>query len=785
MDFNEVTTVFNPHLSSTMVMYAVRPTTIWTLRSDSSICVFKRSNPKVFSKFPFDGHDPNTAKMSVDDLGEKCVIFWDRLPILFFSLATGTVCELSKINSAFHPTSACWITLTGNVPAVLVGSLVGEVLLVSSDEEHNCNVLYTFNEPLTIREIYAHVEGDYKMVFLLVNEQVYTFISQEPIDKVFSSGSFNKVLILGEANANTQIDHRLTLDTLDGCLRLSALHFLGIISFKVSQKSNGTFTFEQTIMEVDTSNATSFEFCPLGLLIVLEKNILLLSDSKPKASLPMSGVQYIASDEKGLVLFKDDEIVTVPIKGLRTYIAKKAVRQKDFKYALAVAQDDPIKFFVLQKQIEKMPQEKIGPYVISLKWTINEVASSLGLESKAMLFYLRELLKNVICKERKKQRVAVIDWVFQLHSSFYPELEPEFIDFIKTYGKEMDPKAVYNRLDEIGFDKGLNVFAELTNDNTKTVDNMLLASKKDEALKYIEKLRNNSEVVAETLIRLLITNHEEVKNFMINNKLKLTLDYSLPILAHMPSIAHQVVSNYPRDDLTLILLVLSLCINHLDERIIQLMNVNINKIDLILRFANSYNCFAAAARILVRMGQPRLAVRVAMKVSLGYTNTLLITITDTQMQKEAWMELLHIVAPEEREKALTRVISSHLFTFEELIDIIDDDAFLFQYSDEMLNAVTELEKDAETIYYAVNFRPVTANDFPVQYDEGCCICQLPLLGTKFSAFPCGHKMHTECLEKFVQKIREAHPDNEIGALDSCPLCGIHSVETALQPFDYL
>ena len=54
----------------------------------------------------------------------------------------------------------------------------------------------------------------------------------------------------------------------------------------------------------------------------------------------------------------------------------------------------------------------------------------------------------------------------------------------------------------------------------------------------------------------------------------------------------------------------------------------------------------------------------------------------------------------------------------------------------------------------MRFPDVRAPDFPIGYEEGCCFCQLPLLGTKFTAFPCGHKMHRSCLEQYIEKIKQ-------------------------------
>ena len=80
--------------------------------------------------------------------------------------------------------------------------------------------------------------------------------------------------------------------------------------------------------------------------------------------------------------------------------------------------------------------------------------------------------------------------------------------------------------------------------------------------------------------------------------------------------------------------------SHLNEKVVQLMITNNKHLDLIYRVASKFDCFVEAAKILVKMQQPKLAVRVAMKVNLEYTNALMSTITDTKMQKEAWVELL-------------------------------------------------------------------------------------------------------------------------------------------------
>ena len=808
MKFDDFVTVFNPQISSEMVVYAVRPTTIWTLWSDSSICVFKRSNPKIYSKFPFDGLDPRMAKMSVDDLGEKCVIYWDRLPILFFSLATGTVSTVPNVTSAFHPTAACWISIPGQAPAVLMGSLVGEIMMISSTEGHESTFLYIFSETQTIREMYAYCKDDMKMVFLLIKEQVYTFISNQPLQLIFEKGPSNKVLILGETSENVVIDHRLSLDTLCGDLRLSALHQLGIISFTAHQRPNGTIDFEQTITEFSITNTASFQVCQWGILLAFENNVVLMSNSKPKASLPLKGVKFMHFDSKGLVIFTADGIKTISISNLRTYLVHNAVDHNDFNYALYVAQDDPIKSYVLKKQIDKMPISKVGSYIYSLKWPLSEVSQALGLDSKPTLLYLCEMIKH-IPKTKKKHRKALVNLALHLHSSFYPDLEDEFLAFLEDNHEDLDPQATYNRLSEISFTKGIIKYATIIDDPEIIIDQKLIQCQstkeetnientqsdttenskeeqnytKKEVFQFLSELQNHNNIVAETLIRLLKTNFKEVEQFLLNHKFKLKSDESLPVLIQLPKIAHNFLSDYTKDPTSLSLLIVSLCLSSLNDRLIQLcMNMWTN-LDFLFRFTSSFQCNAASARILIKMNQPKLAVRFGMKVGLDYCNNLLSLIRDQTIKKKAWIEFLHDIPPEEKEKALTRAISTHILTFEEIIDIISDDSFLYEYSDEMLSAVTELEKDAETTHYVTRFQNIRAPDFSIGFEEGCCFCQLPLLGTKFTAFPCGHKMHRNCLDQMVEKMRIAHPDQEIQPLDSCPFCGMFSVETSSQSFD--
>ena len=820
MNLDNFITVFNPQLSSKMVGYAVRPTTIWTIWSDSSICVFKRSNPKIYNKFPFDGLDPYSAKISVDDLGEKCVIYWDRLPILFFSLATGVVTTVPNITSSFHPTAACWISIPGEPPAILMGSLVGEILMISSSENHESTYLYIFPETQTIREMYAYCEDDLKMVFLLIQEQVYTFISNQPLQLIFEKGPSNKVLILGETSENVIIDHRLSLDTLDGNLRLSALHQLGIISFKAYKRPNGTIDFEQTITEYSIANTVTFQVCQWGILLAFEKNILLMYNSKPKASLHINGVKFMHFDNKGLVLFAVDEIKTIPIRDLRRYLVYTAVNHKDFNYALFVAQNDPIKSYVLKKQIDSKPLSEVGSYIYSLKWPLNDVTQALGLNSKPTLFYLCEMIKH-IPKEKKKHRKALVNLALHLYTSFYPDLEEEFLTFIEDNYEDLDQHIIYKRLSEISFTKGIIKYATIIDDPNTILNNMFLESSlnkneeenKDkqenqnpfpqeeennqnqeqidnknnsnkEIFQYLSELKNHNNIITETLIRLLKTNFHEVEQFLLNHKLKLKNAESLPVLIHTPAIAHYLISDFTKDPTSLSLLVVSLCMSKLNDRLIQLcMNMWTN-LDFLFRFSSSFQCDAASARILIKMNQPKLAVRFGMKVGLDYCNNLLTLIRDPIIKKKAWIEFLHDISTEEKEKALTRVMSAHILTFEEIIDIISDDSFLFEYSDEMLSAVTELEKDAETTHYVTKFQNVRAPDFPIGYEESCCFCQFPLLGTKFTAFPCGHKMHRNCLDQMIEKMRIEHPEQaHFDPLDSCPFCGMFSVETSSQSFN--
>lgn len=780
MNFENIINVFNPYLTSSLIKYAVRPTTIWTLRSDSTLFVFKRSNLKTFSKFPFDGPDPSLAKISVDALGEKCVIFWDRPPILFFSLATGEFSIIQDIKTSFYPSAACWMPTTNGSSDILFGSITGEILSISSDENHEVKSLYTMPNGQLIRELHSHVNGDMKMIFVNIEEQILTFYGTSDIEQIFQKGPSNKVIVLFGTEQQNPNSKRIILDTYEGSIRLSVLHMLGVMSYVAQMDGNRLINYDQKVSEFDITNVVAIETCQWGFLVVFDKNILFFYESKPKASLPISNVRHISCDNIGLVLFTDEEIITISTKSFLHYIVHDAVKHKLFDYALYLSQNDSIRFYVLKKQIEKMFPEKVGKYLISLKWSINDIVKAVGLDSTATLAYLTEYIVN-LPKTMKKQRFAMINWAFQLHSKFYPQMEQQFIKFLQDYGQEMPKEEIYHVLDEINFQNGIIEFAKVINDEQKIINQIIAYKDINDVLNYLASI-NNSKLISLTLQRLIETRKKEVIDFLNNNYLKIVTEDQLPLVSFVPETASQIFNEFTTDKTARTMMMISMCMNHLDDRIIQLLSRSKTDFPFLYRFSNYFECHQAVSRILIRLHKSKQAVRVALKFGSSSVHNFLASIKDTETQKDAWTEYVNNIKGEERDRAINRLIATNLFTFEELIDVIGDDSFLYEYADEMLQAVKKMEKDAETIYYRTHFHQVRAPDFPISYAETCRFCSLPLLGTKFVAFPCGHVMHKECLHKMVDEVRKHHPDDEIGDMESCPICGIISVETVLQPF---
>lgn len=782
MNFEEITNIFNPYLSSKMIGFAVRPTTIWTLRSDSTLYVFKRSNPKVFSKFPFDGLDAVLAKISVDKLGEKCVIFWDRLPVLYFSLATGQFTVIPNIKPSFYPSAACWMTDSDGSSKILFGSITGEIMSIASDEDHSIEYLHVMPRGQTIRELHSHVINNIKMIFVNVDDQIITFYGSGNLKQIFEKGPSNKVIVLLTSDIQTgvEMESKILLDTYEGKLRLSTFHTLGVISYYAHIDGERLANYEQKISEIDISNVATFETCPWGFLIGLEKNILFLYNLKPKASLPIQNVKQIHCDYNGLVLFTENEIITITMKSFLHYLVHDAIRHKLFDYALTLAGNDSIKYYVLRKQVEKMNYDKIGSYIVTLKWKLNEIVQAIGMDTIPTLMYLIEVI-NLMPKTRTKQRLSLIFWTFQLFCKFYPNFDKQFLKFLHDYATDLPKSETYEILKEINCKEGIIEFAKALDDKQKIVNLLISNIEPTEILEYLSSIKD-SHLISYSLLRMITSNSDKVKEFLVANALKILTIDQLPLLSLIPTVASTVLTDFSSDNLVKNIYMISLCMNHQDERIIQILKRSKPDYALLYRFTKTFECNQAESNILIRLNKPKQAVRVAMKFGTKFVNNFLAGIKDTAAQKAAWSEFVHNISGDERNKAINRLIATNLFTFEELIDVIGDDTYLYEYADEMLSAVKLMEKESETVYFTTNFHNVRAPDFPLSYIDTCHYCPLPLLGTKFTAFPCGHKMHKECLRKAIDEIRSLHPDEHIDDLESCPVCGMFSVETVSQPF---
>lgn len=291
--------------------------------------------------------------------------------------------------------------------------------------------------------------------------------------------------------------------------------------------------------------------------------------------------------------------------------------------------------------------------------------------------------------------------------------------------------------------------------------------KADGAIVELSKM-NDQTKAAKFLTRLIKSDIEKVKRYARKNKRRIPMRSLLPVLAFLQPIAHEFVTEYMDDPETISLLVIALCNNKETNELVRL-PAHRFPLTYVYRFTTRFGCTEAAAKVLVRMGRPRDAVRTAHNVSEAFENLLIASIKNTEQQKLAWLELFAVSDAAKKPAVLSRIMATGLFTFEDLINIFDDDALLYEYGDDMTDAVRTLERGSEVVSFDTVFPETTAGAFQLHVGDCCPECLQPLLGTRFAAFPCGHRLHTRCLQRvFVARTGgDGH-----GFLDSCPICGM-------------
>jgi len=762
---SEYLTKYQQSLNKVIISYAIRPSTFWTLCADSSLVIFQRNNPSIFSRYQFDVHDPKKAKMVVDNQGDRCILFWERLPVLMFSVYNPIFIEVPIVKT-FSPLCACWISESYENISFILGTNNGEVLNIFYDETYQTSILFVLPDPSPIYEIHLYL-SEIKIVFVFLEDKILSFSGRQSLELIFGNGPSNRVLFIGKSPSSSI--NRAYTDSCKGMCRLSASHELGIISFTANDCSNDQVRFSQDISEIDIHQMSCFIVFSLGTLVALEKNLILMYKSKPKASIPISGVKFMSFDSNGLVFFTDSEIITMPLLKIKEYLVHLFLKQKDFPFALFIAGNDEMKYQVVREQMEKLPLSSIGSFLLNLNWTFHEISEFIGLKNYHFLLYLKALVKK-LGEDKCRLRITLLNFIFHIHISLYPQYDSEFLGFIAEYFHSFQLEWTIKQFNEIGFVRGVESITELNKSTEECVNYYLSNNMIDKALELLPSILNSKKLNG-LLIRVLRSDTSKVSKFVIQNKFNISLDTISSVLVHIPDCAAQIISGATIPISMAALSIWSFCLFKNEQSIITLLKRGVNP-SFLFRYCIHYDCFEAASQVLLWMKFPKNAVRIAHRVSYSYAHHLVETISDSKLQKEGWIQLIQLSIGEQRENLVKHLIKTSVFEFVELIDCINDDEPFYTFSEQMLNAVRSIESYQKETSFVTSFPPPKSSSYVVESKDACQLCGKTVLGCDFIRFPCSHMIHNSCIKTELESYKRKGDIYE-----SCPICGFISVSS--------
>ncbi|CAH0397716.1 unnamed protein product [Chilo suppressalis] len=183
-----------------------------------------------------------------------------------------------------------------------------------------------------------------------------------------------------------------------------------------------------------------------------------------------------------------------------------------------------------------------------------------------------------------------------------------------------------------------------------------------------------------------------------------------------------------------------------------------------LRLCREKNLSQACVKLSALLELWEAAVELALQVDLALAKTIADMPQDTETQRQMWLNIAeHVITKnQDLKEAMSFLKECPLIKIEDILpffsDVVTIDHFrepicqsLEEYNNQIEELKSEMEDATKSAEYVrgeiVSFRGRSAL---VAASEACSLCDIALLLRPFYLFPCGHRLHADCLLAEVQ-----------------------------------
>jgi len=756
MTFTEYCRLYPLSIEGSSIITAVRPKTIWFLRSDSAIYVFNRDTMSVLTSFSFTSSQYKEAKMFVDDDGEKCFLMFPSHILIYMSLSNNEMTSIS-LPKGIIANTGCWIKQSNSLPLFLIGTKQGEVILVNPGSNRKPCFLYKTSGSAQIEEIIC-ISDNFCLIFLLVQEKLLCFFGYDQIEVIFSQGPAKQIVFLGSLQKT--VFPRIKPDYSAGKNSIAAIVPYGVLLISAIETGHNSLHFKQSIVDADVSNVLSFERCDLGTLISSETGVTFLSNSALRLNLPLPDIYSLYSDNKQVLLFTQCEIISFPYSDFKKMLCSEAISHGDPKFAIEMAGSISDPWFLAS--LSKLSFNEITSFFSLLEQRFSDVIKTFSVYPILLNAYLMAMLRK-LSKRNVRAMTSISLYIFHTFVALYPNFEIEFLDFINLYGSILPKDSSYFYLNSIGFTSGLISMAKIRKDDNCLINEYISKSDYGSLFEVLNR-QIDPKIVINVISRV---KHTEQMKVFISKNLKFDPLSIVPVLANNIDISSSLIHASSYHPILILIRIVSFAKQKsIDElnNIVSMYNPN-----FIFREAQYNNLLPVAVQIAIDQQRYYLAVKLSMNEGYGFIKNC-IDRHPKKAGKKALYKAAHALSnPEIRPRILKDIVASTLFSFEEIICMLNPDDQLFTYSQQIINTVASMNKLVETPQTKEKSYKTHRPDLIIKKDQICEICHTPIISTCFARFPCGHFFHYDCLKSNIASL-EINMNPE----DSCPICGFIS-----------
>ena len=770
MSFNDFCSILQLDFDGVIISSAVRKRNIWILRDNFELLIFQRNDLSKVEHYPFNPILSQQPKLYVDDEGEKCILLFLKGAPLYFTISNPVFRSIDVPKNVLS-SCGCWVKREKALPAFLIGTMKGEIILIVPGSNQKACYIYKTTQNSKILEMASVFSENTTFIYIYVDNHIYSFSGTDQIEFIFMKGPSPHIVFAGqptEIGAN-RIVPQTQSNTIGVIIDYGALLLTPI-------QSGASTNFKQDLYEFKTDTVTTFALSKFGMLFADSTGIPVVYNGAKRVTVPLPDVMYILVDDGEYFFITTGDIIKFTEKEFTFYLCRTAIDVEDIKYASFVLKMDES---VLNNVLTSLKKKKAEKFVQQLSIPVEQALVQFTDDSLKLLFF--KCLLNRINKKWKRQRYAIACYVLQLFCDKLPEGVDEFKEFLTNNHQLYKKELLYRKLEETGWKEGVFFVANLFNDTEKITDLHILYSETDDALAALAK-KYNPALIRETLYR--IKDKEKVEKFILDSKI-LNSHEVMTLLSIYPKTASYIIGEYPSNNIARSLLIISLCMSKDALGIKRLISTGLCDLYFVIRISEYFKLYTATANAFIKLQKPKEAIEAAMKSGFNDAHSCIFEMPTDEMKKEGYKALLNLCSDnqEQKDQILNEMSSSSIFSFEDMMDYIEDDDLLFNFGSKIKECVTKMRVPLDGGTYQRNFRLGSKEEFVIKLQDTCTHCEKTLLGKKVVRFPCGHMFHLDCLKDSYRLQDIECGDKEIDFyLQSCPLCGFTSVTRCQKKF---